>query len=78
VKIFYLFEREGQQYLHGQWLSHGSKTLLQEAAHPNSLFLMDCCDDVPLDSIMQKCNLHWLAQGEKEPKEDATNRFYCK
>jgi len=77
IRICYLFEREGQQFLHGQWLAHGSKTLLQEAAHSNGLFLMNTCDDVPLDSIVQKCNLHWLSADSTEPPEDALNRFYC-
>jgi len=78
IRICYLFEREGQQFLHGQWLAHGSKTLLQEVAHLNGLFLMDSCDNVPLDSIIQKCKLHWLASDDMEPSEDALNRFYCR
>ncbi|KAH9026772.1 S-adenosyl-L-methionine-dependent methyltransferase [Lactarius pseudohatsudake] len=77
IRICYLFERKGQQFLHGQWLAHGSKTLLQEAAHSNGLFLMNSCDNIPLASIIQKCNLHWLAPDEKEPPEDGFNRFYC-
>ena len=78
IKICYLFEKEGQQFFHGQWLAHGSKTLLQETAHPNGLFLMNSCDDVPLASIIQKCNLHWLAFNEMEPSEDVLNKFYCR
>ncbi|KAH9180823.1 S-adenosyl-L-methionine-dependent methyltransferase [Lactarius sanguifluus] len=77
IRICYLFERKGQQFLHGQWLAHGSKTLLQEAAHSNGLFLMNSCDNIPLASIIQKCNLHWLAPDEKEPPEDGFNRFFC-
>ncbi|KAF8503256.1 S-adenosyl-L-methionine-dependent methyltransferase [Russula emetica] len=77
IRICYLFERDGQQFLHGQWLAHGSKTLLQETAHSNGLFLMNSCDDVPLASIIQKCNLHWLAPNEMEHLEDTHNRFYC-
>ncbi|KAI9459440.1 S-adenosyl-L-methionine-dependent methyltransferase [Lactarius psammicola] len=77
IRICYLFERKGQQFLHGQWLAHGSKTLLQEAAHSNGLFLMNSCDNIPLASIIQKCNLHWLASDEKEPSEDSFNRFFC-
>jgi DNA (cytosine-5)-methyltransferase 1 len=78
IRICYLFEREGQQFLHGQWLAHGSKTLLQEAAHSNGLFLMNTCDDVPLASIVQKCNLYWLSADSTEPPEDALNRFFCR
>ncbi|KAF8261693.1 S-adenosyl-L-methionine-dependent methyltransferase [Lactarius quietus] len=69
--------RKGQLFLHGQWLAHGAKTLLQEAAHSNGLFLLNSCDDIPLASIIQKCNLHWLASDEKEPLEDGFNRFFC-
>jgi DNA (cytosine-5)-methyltransferase 1 len=78
IKICYLFERKGQQFLHGQWLAHGAKTLLQEAAHSNGLFLLKSCDSIPLASIIQKCNLHWLAPDEKEPPEDGFNRFFCR
>lgn len=78
IKICYLFERKGQQFLHGQWLAHGAKTLLQEAAHSNELFLLKSCDDIPLASIVQKCNLHWLASDEGEPPEDGFNRFFCR
>ena len=78
IKICYLFERRGQHFLHGQWLAHGAKTLLQEAAHSNELFLLKSCDDIPLASIIQKCNLHWLASDEKEPPEDGFNRFFCR
>ena len=39
---------------------------------------MNSCDDVPLDSIIQKCNLHWLASNDIEPLEDELNRFYCR
>ena len=78
IRICYLFERAGQQFLHGQWLAHGSKTLLQEAAHSNGLFLMNLCDDVPLASIIQKCNFHWLASNDIDPSEEELNRFHCR
>ena len=78
IRICYLFERDGEQFLHGQWLAHGSKTLLQETAHLNGLFLMNSCDDIPLAAIIQKCNLHWLASDEMEPLEDALNKFHCR
>ncbi|KAI9511110.1 S-adenosyl-L-methionine-dependent methyltransferase [Russula earlei] len=77
IKICYFFEDEDEFFFHGQWLAHGAKTLLQEAAHPNGLFLMNTCDNVPLCSIIQKCNLHWLAADEMEPLEDVGNKFYC-
>lgn len=79
-RICYMYEEDGEKLFHGQWYTHGSKTLLQETAHPQSLFLMDACDtDIPLASIFQKCNLHELEPGEDEPTDERTdneNNFY--
>jgi DNA (cytosine-5)-methyltransferase 1 len=75
-----MYEEDSEKFFHGQWYTHGSKTLLQETAHPQSLFLMDACEtDIPLASIFQKCNLRELAPGEDEPTDESTeneNNFY--
>jgi len=80
-KICYFFEQKGEKYFHGQWFVHGSKTLLQETAHPQSLFLTNACDNLPLASVFQKCNFRWLSLEEEEPPEDKhamENDFYCR
>ena len=70
----------GTKVFHGQWYTHGSKTLLQETANPQSLFLLDSCEpDLPLASIVQKCNLRELGVGEDEPTKESNaneNKFY--
>ena len=39
---------------------------------------MDSCDDIPLASIFQKCNLRWLLPDDDEPPEDdRENNFHC-
>ena len=81
MRICYLFEENGEKLCHGQWFSHGSKTVLQQTAHPQSLFLMNLCDDIPLASILQKCNLRFLAANEQEPPlgmETVENDFFCR
>jgi DNA (cytosine-5)-methyltransferase 1 len=52
-----MYEESNRKYFHGQWLQHGSQTVLQEAAHPSILFSMLECDDIPLESIVTRCNL---------------------
>ena len=79
-KICYFFEDEGQKSLHGQWFTHGSKTLLQETAHTKALFLMNSCNDMPVAAIYQKCNFRWLRPDELEPDDnnpELENDFHC-
>ncbi|TFY78084.1 hypothetical protein EWM64_g5932 [Hericium alpestre] len=79
AKICYMFERDGKKWFHGQWYSHGSKTLLQELAHSRSLYIMNLCDDIELSTVIQKCNVVQLAIDEVEPAEDessAENNFF--
>ncbi len=61
-----MFERRGKKYFHGQWYQHGAYTILQESAHPQSLFLIEECEDQLLECIYQKCNLHTLRVTEDE------------
>jgi hypothetical protein len=42
---------------HGQWLEPGSHTIQEEAAHPNSLYLILECADIPIGAIFSKCNI---------------------
>lgn len=42
---------------HGQWLEPGSHTIQEEAAHPNSLYLILECADIPIGAIVSKCNV---------------------
>ena len=53
---------------HAQWYMHGAQIMLQEAAHPQGLFLVDECDDMPLDTIYQRANIRVLATTEHEPE----------
>lgn len=75
-----MYEKKNQKLFHGQWYTHGSKTLLQETAHPQSLFLIDDCESgLPLASIYQKCNLRELAIGDDEPVDESAaneNNFF--
>ncbi|KZP21168.1 S-adenosyl-L-methionine-dependent methyltransferase [Athelia psychrophila] len=67
-RICFMYEDdEGNKLLHAQWYQHGSKMILQEVAHPQSLFLMDTCDPIDPATIVQKCNVRELAFDETEP-----------
>lgn len=61
--------------MHVQWYQAGSDTLLQETAHPKSLYLIDECDSVSVNALYQKCNVRLLAASEDEPPEDDPSYF---
>lgn len=66
---------------HGQWYSHGSKTILQETAHSKSLFLMNKCEDNPTASIFKKCNIRMMSPEDEEILDDHrpdANDFHCR
>ncbi|RDX56375.1 S-adenosyl-L-methionine-dependent methyltransferase [Lentinus brumalis] len=83
-RINYFFEEpvEGKgwrKFFHAQWLVHGSKTLLQEAAHPRALYWLNECDDLGLECIYSACNVTILVHGQPEPLEEVTgpeNNFF--
>ncbi|RPD66509.1 S-adenosyl-L-methionine-dependent methyltransferase, partial [Lentinus tigrinus ALCF2SS1-7] len=83
-KINYFFEKlvKGQgmkKFFHAQWLVHGSKTLLQEVAHPRALYWLNECDDLDVECIYCHCNVTTLVPGQVEPLEDITgpeNNFF--
>ncbi|KAF5357987.1 hypothetical protein D9756_001474 [Leucocoprinus leucothites] len=79
-QILYFFEEKKKKLFHGQWLVHGSKTILQEAAHSKSLFLINSCETNPVASIFKKCQIRWLEIHEKEPLDDRNPRsedYHC-
>ncbi|KAF8559697.1 S-adenosyl-L-methionine-dependent methyltransferase [Imleria badia] len=68
-RICYLFEDDqGHKMFHGQWLTHSSKTLLQELGHSQALYLMlTDCENIHIDAISQKCNVRDLDPDAPEP-----------
>jgi DNA (cytosine-5)-methyltransferase 1 len=76
-----MFEREGENYFHGQWLQHGSQTVVQEAAHPSVLFSMIECNDLHLKTIVSKCNTRTFEPDDDLPLPDYDprneNSFVC-
>ncbi|KAF9792170.1 S-adenosyl-L-methionine-dependent methyltransferase [Thelephora terrestris] len=59
AQIWYFFQdsQTGERMFHGQWLVPGSHTIQEEAAHPNSLYLILECTDIPIGAIVSKCNI---------------------
>ncbi|KAF9246401.1 hypothetical protein BU15DRAFT_70495 [Melanogaster broomeanus] len=70
-RIRYLFQdKKGNKMFHGQWLTHSSKTVLQELGHSQALYLMlTDCEDIDIDAISQKCNVRELSPDIPEPVE---------
>ncbi|KAJ7685495.1 S-adenosyl-L-methionine-dependent methyltransferase [Mycena polygramma] len=72
-----------RKMLHGQWFTHGSRTILQETAHAQELFLLDECDDIAVATIFQRCDVRFLdvVEGEypesDEPDVEARN-YFCR
>jgi hypothetical protein len=65
---------------HGQWFTHGSKTILQETAHSKSLYLINKCEDNPTASIFKKCKIRMMAPEDEEIIDDGqpdANDFHC-
>ncbi|KAJ7784448.1 S-adenosyl-L-methionine-dependent methyltransferase [Mycena metata] len=83
IKISYFFEdtdKTGKplKKFHGTWLVHGSRTLVQEAAHSQELFLLEECDDIPVSSIFRKCSVSELKVDQLGPldKRDENSTTY--
>lgn len=63
---------------HAQWFNHGSETLLQELAHPGSLYYLGTCDDLPVGCIYKKANFTLLGSGQDPPQDlESFNDFHC-
>ena len=58
---------------HVQWYEHGSKTILQEIAHPYGLFALTECADIPIGSILGPCAVQHLKPGDEEPHD-----YHCR
>lgn len=56
----------------------GSRTILQEVTHTQELFLLRECDDLPVASVYQRCNVRFLGIDEVEEPDrfDAEARNY--
>ena len=65
---------------HGQWLEPGSHTIQEEAAHPNSLYLIMECADIPIGAIVSKCNIQPFHYASPLPSFDINqpNDFFTR
>ncbi|KAF7327760.1 BAH domain-containing protein [Mycena kentingensis (nom. inval.)] len=71
VRIQYFYESaSGSKYFHGQWLVHGSRTLLQELSHSQELMEINECADIAVGAILQKCMVHEPAIDEEEEPDE--------
>lgn len=62
--------RREDHTFHAQWFEHGSRTVLEEFAHPQELFLTNLCDDCHLSSVLEICSCSQREPGDR-PK------FFC-
>lgn len=58
---------------HVRWYEHGSRTILQETAHPYGLFALAECADIPVGSILGPCVVQHLKPGDEEPYD-----YHCR
>ncbi|EJD02255.1 S-adenosyl-L-methionine-dependent methyltransferase [Fomitiporia mediterranea MF3/22] len=74
--IIYFFDKTGRRsdgrsksskYFHLRWFDHGSRTVLGETASPQALFLLDKCDNNPVETILQKITVCHLGTDVLEP-----------
>ncbi|KAF8495303.1 hypothetical protein JB92DRAFT_2993870 [Gautieria morchelliformis] len=78
-QIIYMFRKTASSKMrtteptaHVQWYEHGSRTILQETAHPYGLYSLAECTDIPLGSILGPCVVQHLKPGDEEP-----NDYHC-
>ncbi|KAI9769140.1 MAG: hypothetical protein M1840_004491 [Geoglossum simile] len=60
ARVVYLFEEDGDKLAHFRWFSHGGDTCLEETAGPRELFLLDSCDDNPLEAVAGKIDVEFV------------------
>ena len=79
-QIRYFFQDKHFYKFHGLWFLHGSRTLLQETAHSNSLYLLNQCADIGVETIYQKANFSILKPSDQEQEDTSDpdlNNFHC-
>ena len=61
-RIMYAFynKKLKKQMLHVRFFCHGKDTILEETTSAKELFLTDECKDLPLDSVLSRCDLKYL------------------
>lgn len=83
IRYFYREEHSDSvsKMFHGQWFTHGCKTVLQETSHSKALYLLKkSCDNNPISSIFKKCNVTILEHVDAEVVDDGdrdANDFHC-
>ena len=61
------YKEDGKYCCHIQWFQYTSNTILGETANPQALVLLCSCDDVNVQSILQKVSVRRLGPDEPEP-----------
>ncbi|KAF2360331.1 S-adenosyl-L-methionine-dependent methyltransferase [Trinorchestia longiramus] len=92
ARVVALFEdSKGEKCLHADWYCRGEDTVLGDTSDPQEIFIIDCCEDIPLASVMKKVRVvphtpppNWsLLGGMPHPEDlsplaaDDTHSFYC-
>ncbi|KAK7038026.1 BAH domain-containing protein [Favolaschia claudopus] len=81
-QITRFFESGRQKMFHCQWLTHGSRTILQETAHSNELFLLaECSKHTPVASIIQKCRVRFPSVKDVEEIDHSdpdSRNYFCR
>jgi hypothetical protein len=62
ARVVYLFEEDGDMFAHFRWFSHGGDTCLEETSGPRELFLLDSCDDNPLETVAGKIDVDFAGR----------------
>ena len=47
-------DRRGDKVVHADWYCRGKDTILGDTSDPKELFMMDDCEDIPIESITKK------------------------
>jgi BAH domain/C-5 cytosine-specific DNA methylase len=82
ARVVYLFEEDGDKLAHFRWFSHGGDTCLEETAGPRELFLLDSCDDNPLEAVAGRIHVEFVGGNDSGPsvvelgRDSEKNNFF--
>ncbi|KAG9296763.1 hypothetical protein G9A89_001396 [Geosiphon pyriformis] len=79
AKIMYMWEdKKERKQFHSRFFHRGKDTILKELAGPRELFLLDSCDDNPLNSIIGKANVKRIdpSQNDEIKLGESNDYFY--
>lgn len=75
---YFFYDKEGRPSFHAIWLDPGSRTVLEEQAHSQELFLLSECDSMLVECILATAVVAHLPLDAPTPVERLTAEFFVR